>query len=289
VEENRRRGKNDAEFELVDTGVFDEGRYFDVTAEYAKASPEDILVRVTIASRGPDAAPLHVLPTLWFRNTWSWGRTGEGYWPKAACHDRLEIRAGAAVPRRLRRTADAEAGGPDPSRVFADRIREADAFYARHSPRTLGEGEQAIVRQAYASLLWSKKFYHYVVKDWLEGDPAQPLPPASRRTGRNAEWGHLYNRDVISMPEGWEYPWYAAWDLAFHMVPFARVDPSFAKEQLVLFTREWYMHPSGQLPAYEFAFGDVNPPVHDWSAWRGYKMTGPRGGRDRLFLSRLFQ
>src|SRR5438445_92315 len=244
VEENRRRGKNDAEFELVDTGVFDEGRYFDVTAEYAKASPEDILVRVTIANRGPDAAPLHVLPTLWFRNTWSWGRTGEGYWPKA----------------RLARA---------------------------------GEGtivaEHAIVRQAYASLLWSKKFYHYVVKDWLEGDPAQLPPPPSRRQGRNHDWPHLYNRDVISMPEGWEYPWYAAWDLAFHMIPFARIDPSFAKEQLVLFTREWYMHPSGQLPAYEWAFSDVNPPVHAWSAWRVYKMTGPRGGRDRLFLSRLFQ
>jgi len=366
VEENRRRGKNDAEFELVDTGVFDEGRYFDVTAEYAKASPEDILVRVTIANRGPDAAPLHVLPTLWFRNTWSWGRTGEGYWPKArlaragegtivaehaslgryrleaeggpellftdnetnvarlfgapnpapyvkdafhdyvvhgradavnpegvgtkaACHYRLEIPAGGAVTLRLRLTADAEAGGPDPSRVFADRIREADAFYARHIPGTLGEGEQAIVRQAYASLLWSKKFYHYVVKDWLEGDPAQLPPPPSRRQGRNHDWPHLYNRDVISMPEGWEYPWYAAWDLAFHMIPFARIDPSFAKEQLVLFTREWYMHPSGQLPAYEWAFSDVNPPVHAWSAWRVYKMTGPRGGRDRLFLSRLFQ
>src|SRR5216110_2258644 len=280
VEENRRRGKNDAEFELVDTGVFDDGRYFDVTVEYAKASPDDILIRVTVANRGPDAAPLHVLPTLWFRNTWSWGRTGEGYWPKprlaragdgtnvarlfgrpnpspwvkdafdeyvvhgradavnpegvgtkAACHYRLEIPAGGAVTLRLRLTADAEAGGPDPSRVFADRIREADAFYARHIPGTLGEGEQAIVRQAYASLLWSKKFYHYVVKDWLEGDPAQPPPPASRRTGRNAEWRHLYNRDVISMPEGWEYPWYAAWDLAFHMIPFARIDPQFAKEQ----------------------------------------------------------
>src|SRR5213076_1175016 len=287
VEENRRRGKNDAEFELVDTGVFDDGRYFDVTAEYAKASPEDILVRLTIANRGPDAAPLHVLPTLWFRNTWSWGRTGEGYWPKprlaragdgtivaehaslgryrlvaegapellftenetnvarlfgapnpspwvkdafhdyvvhgradavnpegvgtkAACHYRLEIPAGGAVTLQLRLTADAEAAGPDPSRVFTDRIREADAFYARHIPGTLGEGEQAVVRQAYASLLWSKKFYHYVVKDWLEGDPAQPPPPPSRRDGRNHDWPHLYNRDVISMPEGWEYPWYPA-------------------------------------------------------------------------------
>src|SRR5437867_4425091 len=271
VEENRRRGKHDAEFELVDTGVFDDGRYFDVTAEYAKASPEDILVRVTIANRGPDAAPLRVLPTLWFRNTWSWGRTGESYWPKP-------------------RLARAGEGTIVAEHASLGRYRlEADAFYARHIPGTLGEGEQAVVRQAYASLLWSKKFYHYVVKDWLEGDPAQPPPPASRRGGRNADWRHLYNRDVVSMPEGWEYPWYAAWDLAFHMIPFARVDPHFAKEQLVLFTREWYMHPSGQLPAYEWAFSDVNPPVHAWSAWRVYKMSGPRGGRDRVFLSRIFQ
>jgi hypothetical protein len=370
LEENRRRGKGDPEFELVDTGVFDDGRYFDVTVEYAKASPEDILVRVTVANRGPEAAPLHVLPSLWLRNTWVWGRRGEGYWPKgrlartadgaivaehvslgrywlradgapdllftdnetnaerlfgvpnavpyvkdafhdyvvhgrrdavnpaaegtkAACHYRLDVPAGGSTTLHLRLTAEGETGGPavgrDAERVFADRIREANAFYARSIPGTLGEGEQAVVRQAYASLLWSKKFYHYVVKDWLEGDPAQPPPPASRRTGRNHDWLHLYNRDVISMPEGWEYPWYAAWDLAFHMLPFARVDPGFAKEQLVLFTREWFMHPSGQLPAYEFAFGDVNPPVHAWSAWRVYKMTGPRGGRDRVFLSRIFQ
>src|SRR6058998_3111766 len=366
VEEGRRRGRQDGEFELVDTGVFEDGRYFDVTVEYAKASSDDVLIRLTIANRGPEAAPLHVLPTLWFRNTWSWGRTGEGYWPKprlaragdgtivaehaslgryrlvadgapellftdnetnvtrlfgtpnpspwvkdafhdyvvhgraeavnpegvgtkAACHYRLEIPAGGAVTAQLRLAAEAESGGPPADRVFADRIREADAFYARHIPGTLGEGEQAVVRQAYASLLWSKKFYHYVVKDWLEGDPAQPPPPASRRQGRNHDWPHLYNCDVISMPEGWEYPWYAAWDLAFHMIPFARIDPSFAKEQLVLFTREWYMHPSGQLPAYEFAFGDVNPPVHAWSAWRVYKMTGPRGKRDTAFLESVFQ
>jgi hypothetical protein len=374
VEENRRRGKQDAEFELVDTGIFDDGRYFDVTAEYAKASSEDILVRLTIENRGPLPASLHVLPTLWFRNTWSWGRTGEGYWPKprlarggdgagdgaivaehaslgryrfvadgspavlftdnetnverlfgtsngsphvkdafhdyvvhgrrdavspeavgtkAAVHYVLKLPPGGQTTLRLRLTAEGEPGGPPAGpaadRVFADRIREADAFYARHIPAQLGEGEQAVVRRAYASLLWSKQFYHYIVKDWLEGDPAQPPPPASRRRGRNAEWGHLYNRDVVSMPDSWEYPWYAAWDLAFHMMPFARVDPHFAKEQLVLFTREWYMHPNGQLPAYEFAFSDVNPPVHAWSAWRVYKMTAPRGERDRVFLSRIFQ
>jgi len=370
VDEGRRRGKRDAELELVDTGVFDDGRYFDVTVEYAKASPDDILIRVTVANRGPDAAPLHVLPSLWFRNTWSWGRTGEGYWPKprlvragdgaiaaehaslgrfrltaeggpgllftenetnvarlfsapnaspyvkdafheyvvhgrtdavsadgpgtkAATHYILTLPAGGEATLHLRLTAETEAGGPtagpEVDRVFADRMREADAFYARHIPATLGEGEQGVVRQAYASLLWSRKFFHYVVKDWLDGDPAQPPPPASRRSGRNADWRHLYNRDVLSLPDSWEYPWYAAWDLAFHMVPFARVDPTFAKEQLVLFTREWYMHPNGQLPAYEFAFSDVNPPVHAWSAWRVYKMTGPRGGRDRLFLERVFQ
>jgi len=366
VEENRRRGKHDREFELVDTGIFDDGRYFDVTIEYAKAAPDDVLVRITIANRGPDAASLHVLPTVWFRNTWSWGRRGEGYWPKptiaradertvvaehaslgrfrlvadgrpdwlftdnetnfvrvfgtpnpspyvkdafheyvvhgrrdavnpsrtgtkVAAHYVVDVPAGGAATFDLRLSAESETDGAAAEHVFADRIREADAFYARLTPAGLREGEQSILRQACASLLWSKKFYHYVVKDWLEGDPEQPPPPASRRSGRNAEWGHLYNRDVISMPDAWEYPWYAAWDLAFHMVPFARIDPAFAKEQLVLFTREWYMHPSGQLPAYEWAFSDVNPPVHAWAAWRVYKMTGPRGGRDRVFLSRLFQ
>jgi hypothetical protein len=367
VDENRRRGRLEAELELTDTGVFDDGRYFDVTAEYAKASPDDILIRVTVANRGPEAARIHVLPTLWFRNTWSWGRTGEGYWAKprlaraadgsieaeheslgryrlvmdgapellftdnetnaarlfgapnpspyvkdafdayvvhgrkdavnpehtgtkAAAHYVLDVPAGGEVVLRLRLSAASEKAGPaSADHVIAERIREADVFYARHIPAKLGEGEQTIVRQAYASLLWSKKFYHYVVKDWLEGDPAQPPPPASRLHGRNADWRHLYNRDVISMPEGWEYPWYAAWDLAFHMIPLGHIDPHFAKEQLVLFTREWFMHPSGQLPAYEFAFGDVNPPVHAWAAWRLYKTTAPRGARDRAFLSRIFQ
>jgi hypothetical protein len=370
VEENARRGKADGEFELADTGIFDDGRYFDVIVEYAKAAPDDLVIRYTIANRGSEAATLHVLPTLWFRNTWSWGRTGEGYWPKprlaraadgaasaehaslgryrlaaagrpallftenetnaqrlfgapnpspyvkdafheyvvqgrteavnpkgegtkAAFHYVLELTAGAEATIRLRLTADTEPGGPVTAgavdRVIDDRRREADAFFARHVPADLDDAERGAVRQAYAGLFWAKKFFHYVVKDWLEGDPAQPPPPASRRHGRNADWTHLYNRDVVSLPEGWEYPWYAAWDLAFHMLPLAHVDPAFAKEQLVLFTREWYMHPSGQLPAYEFAFGDVNPPVHAWAAWRVYKMTGPRGGRDRQFLSRVFQ
>ena len=156
-------------------------------------------------------------------------------------------------------------------------------------PQGLTEEQRGVVRQAYAGLLWGKQFYHYIVRDWLEGDPEQPPPPASRASGRNTDWPHLYNRDVISMPDKWEYPWYAAWDVAFHMIPFARIDPEFAKQQLVLFLREWYMHPNGQLPAYEFNFGDVNPPVHAWSCWRVYKMTGARGERDRVFLSRCFQ
>ncbi len=375
VEENRRRSKIEREFELWDTGIFDGGRYFDVTAEYAKASPNDILIRVTVANRGPEASPLDVLPTLWFRNTWSWGRTGEGYWPKPrirqaaegsllaehaslgrfrfaadsgpggrrpgflftenetnaarlfdapngtpyvkdAFHEyvvqgrsdavnpektgtkacalyRLVVPAGDGITLRLRLYAEDEAPkepfGDGFDRVFADRIREADDYYSVLLPGHLSGEERRIARQGYAGLLWSKQFYHFSVKDWLEGDPALPAPPASRRRGRNRDWTHLYNRDVISMPDKWEYPWYAAWDLAFHMIPFAEVDPFFAKEQLLLFLREWYMHPNGQIPAYEFAFSDVNPAVHAWAAWRVYKIADPRGGRDRLFLSRVFQ
>jgi hypothetical protein len=372
VEENGRRGKHEPELELADTGVFDASRYFDVFAEYAKASPDDLRIRVTVANRGPEAARIHVLPTLWFRNTWSWGREGEGYWPrpcirraddatllaehaslgayrleleratgagllftdnetntprlygvsaegffKDAFHDYviggrtqavnpdergtktaalyvLDVPAGGQAVVRLRLVAAGEAGarpafGKAFDRVFADRIREADAFYAARTPADLTSEEQAIVRQANAGLLWTKQFFHYSVKDWLEGDPTQPAPPESRRRGRNGDWRHLYNRDVISMPDKWEYPWYAAWDLAFHMIPFAKIDPHFAKSQLILFTREWYMHPNGQLPAYELALGDANPPVHAWSAWRVYKMTGERGARDRAFLSRTFQ
>jgi hypothetical protein len=390
VEENGRRGKLDPEFELSDTGVFEGNRYFDVRATYAKASEDDILIALTIANRGGDPAAIEVMPTLWFRNTWSWGREGEGYWPepaitmagdgtlraeqatlgafrlaaapgpdgappealftgnetntqrlygtpnatpyvkdafheyvvagrheainpdrrgtKAAVRYRLTIAPGSEVVLRLRLFREAPGAGSGaaaggagrtgaPSAVqpaafdaiVTERRRDADAFYAARIPAHLAAEEKRVARQAYAGLLWSKQFFHYVVRDWLEGDPALPPPPASRLTGRNAEWGHLFNRDVISMPDKWEYPWYAAWDLAFHMIPFARIDPQFAKEQLVLFLREWYMHPNGQIPAYEFAFGDVNPPVHAWACWRTYKMTGPRGGRDRAFLSRVFQ
>jgi hypothetical protein len=375
VAENRRRGTHEPEFELPDTGVFDENRYFDIMVEYAKASPNDILIRITVCNCGPTAAGLHLLPTLWFRNTWSWGRTGEGYWPKpriertgdgsllaehaslgrvrfeverfpgkgspellftgnetnaaqlfgvknatpyvkdafhesiihgrteavnpagigtkAAAHYRLEIPAGGEVTVRLRLFAEDETPqhpiSPDFDQIFKERMHEADEFYAARILASLSEEERRVVRQAYAGLLWTRQFYHYVVKDWLEGDPAQPSPPPSRQQGRNHDWTHLFNRDVISVPDKWEYPWYAAWDLAFHMIPFARIDPQFAKEQLLLFLREWYMHPSGQIPAYEFAFSDVNPPVHAWAAWRVYKMTAPAGHRDRVFLARVFQ
>jgi len=375
VEENRRRGLDELELELMDTGVFDGDRYFDVFAEYAKASPNDILIRFTIANRGPQAAALHVLPTLWFRNTWSWGREGqEGYWPKpllraerpgsvlaehaslgrfrwmmeattgaptpewlftdnetnlerlygvpnggphvkdafhryvihgergavnptgegtkAAAHVRLEVPARGTAVLRLRLTALGEAPakpfGASFDAVFADRIREADEFYETRLPENATPEQRRVMRQAYAGLLWSKQFYYFVARDWLEGDPAQPPPPPGRRRGRNNDWAHLYNRDVLSMPDKWEYPWYAAWDLAFHMIPFAKIDPDFAKEQLILLLRDWYMHPNGQVPAYEWAFGDVNPPVHAWACWRVYKMTGPRGKRDRTFLARAF-
>jgi hypothetical protein len=373
VEENRRRAKHEREFELLDTGVFDAGRYFDVFAEYAKAAPEDVLIRITVANRGHEHAEIHLLPTLWFRNTWSWGRQGEGYWPKptivsagggailadhaalgryrleaepvgeaappmlftenetnvqrlygvpgtphgkdafhdyvvhgradavnpehsgtkAAFHYRFSIPAGEEVVVRLRLTAEGQPQrrpfGRSFDETFAERIAECAAFYDARLPAGLTAEERSVERQGYAGLLWSKQFYYYVIDHWLGGDPAQPSPPATRRSGRNNDWRHLYNRDVISMPDKWEYPWYAAWDLAFHMVPLARIDPHFAKDQLVLFLREWYMHPSGQIPAYEFALNDVNPPVHAWAAWRVYKITGARGERDRLFLARVFQ
>jgi len=370
VEENRRRGRHDREYELLDTGVFDDDRYFDVVVEYAKASPEDILIRMTIENRGPDPAPVHLLPTIWFRNTWSWtgserpvlrsadvagthtaidvesraygrrrlycegspellftenetnarrlfgapngppyvkdsindcivhgdaaavnpARTGT----KAAAHYAVRIDGRSAVTVRLRFTDAAlpESGsavGDDFEEVFEARRREADEFYDAVIPGDLSADARNVMRQAFAGLLWSKQFYHYVVRDWLHGDSAQPAPPASRRHGRNGDWAHLYNADVISMPDKWEYPWYAAWDLAFHCIPLALVDSAFAKEQLVLLLREWYMHPNGQLPAYEWAFGDVNPPVHAWAAWRVYKIeTKRRGKGDRAFLERVF-
>jgi hypothetical protein len=377
IQTNRRRSQYDLEYEITDTGAFDENRYFDVIAEYAKNTPDDVLIRITIANRGPDAATIHVLPTLWFRNTWSWGRTSEGYTAKpsirigsestlvaehetlgrylfqvdvkglgpgkqpqflftenqtnaqrlyrtvnaepyvkdafheyvingnadavnparvgtkSAVHCVLTVPAQTEVTLRLRLTAEAEAS-PKPfdagfDRIFDERVREADEFYHTRLGDDLTNDARRVARQAYAGLLWSKQFYHYVIQDWLEGDPSQPPPPQQRLRARNADWKDLFNRDVISMPDKWEYPWYAAWDLAFHMIPFARIDPQFAKEQLVLMLREWYMHPNGQIPAYEFALSDVNPPVHAWACWRVYKMTGARGERDTAFLARVFQ
>jgi hypothetical protein len=374
IEENRRRGREQPEYELADTGIFEGGRYFDVFVEYCKAGPEDTLIQITAHNRGPEPAPLHLLPTLWFRNTWSWGRTGEGYsdrpriqhaeqggllaehqsllryrlvleslsavrlrtlftdnetnlarlfggknkvphvkdafhelivrgkqdavdparrGTKAAFWCEATVPAGQAVVLRLRLCPEADLPkspfGAGFGKTLARAVREADQYYDGLYPPGLTDDERRIARQTAAGLLWSKQFFHYSVREWLEGDPAQPPPPQERRQGRNADWTHLYNRDVISMPDKWEYPWYAAWDLAFHMLPFARLDPSFAKEQLILFLREWYMHPSGQLPAYEFALGDVNPPVHAWACWRVYKMTGARGKRDLGFLKRAFQ
>lgn len=194
---------------------------------------------------------------------------------------------------RLRLAPENSAGDLTSARlfdeVFTKRLREADEFYAEVLPPGLPPDMQSISRQAYAGLLWNKQFYYYVVRHWLDGDPNMPPPPSGRKRGRNAEWGHFHARDILSMPDKWEYPWFAAWDLAFHMLPFARIDPQFAKDQLILLLREWYMHPNGQIPAYEFAFGDVNPPVHAWAAWRVYKITGPKGARDRDFLERTFQ
>jgi hypothetical protein len=365
IEENRRRNKREAEFELIDTGVFDEDRYFDVFVEYAKAGVEDLLIRITVINRGPEAAELRLLPTLWFRNTWSWNENGDkpllrqGDSPsvvdayhqtygrrwlycdgapellftenetnvrrlygvengfqyfkdgigdyivngaqdavnpsqvgtKAAAHYKLTLCAGEAATVRLRFT-DAQSGNPfmDFDQIIARRRAEADEFYAGVIPGDLSEDGKNVMRQAFGGLLWSKQFYHYVISDWLRGDPAQPAPPADRMKGRNHEWSHLYNADVISMPDKWEYPWYAAWDLAFHCVPLALVDSEFAKEQLILMLREWYMHPNGQLPAYEWALGDVNPPVHAWAAWRVYKIEKRRlGVGDTVFLKRVFQ
>jgi hypothetical protein len=403
IEENRRRGRDQREFELVDTGVFDDNRYFDVFVEYAKASPEDILIKITVCNRGPESAELHLLPTLWFRNTWSWGRDGDDYWErpilwqtdpaavraehealgnyvfcpaptpggeppdwlftenesnakrlwgvdggqsyckdafhryvvngereavnpdqngtKAAAWYRLAIPAGGEISVRLRLTAENEAstqpfaGSFD--ETFAQRKQEAEQFYQglmqwvrphfveepqaaaqvdrdgqeAAVPRSVFTAEELnVLRQATAGLIWSCQFYHFIVSDWLEGDPSQPPPPVQRLEERDHDWGHLYSRDVMSMPDKWEYPWFAAWDLAFHTIAYAVMDPDFAERQLELVMSERFMHPNGQIPAYEWAFGDVNPPVHGWAAYRLYKtmlMYGQEG--DRAFLSRVFQ
>jgi Glycosyl hydrolase family 63 C-terminal domain len=367
-EENRRRNRSQPEYELLDTGVFDGNHYFDVYVEYAKADTEDILIQITVANRGPGAAQLRVLPTVWFRNTWSWGNStrrpelhqlraapdpvielnhaqagkrwlhSEGApellftenetnhhrlfgvenrtryvkdgindyivhgvtvsvnpkltGTKACAHYRLAMGPRESVAVRLRlanHDFKATSAFADFDRIFAARRQEADQFYSTVVPADLSDDAKNVMRQGFAGMLWSKQFYHYVVKDWLKGDPDNPPPPPQRLSGRNHEWTHLYNSDVISMPDKWEYPWYAAWDLAFHSIPLALVDPDFAKEQLILMVREWYMHPNGQIPAYEWALGDVNPPVHAWAAWRVYKIDKKRRGQgDRSFLERVF-
>lgn len=375
VDENARRNQNQWEYELLDTGVFDDNRYFDVFVEYAKAEPEDIAIRITVHNRGPEAAPLHVLPTLWFRNNWVWGHVdsprripqvsayrngvirathptlGERYLvcdqaprlvftenetnvqrlpqvrtvparvpyykdgfdalvvqgneyavnpaltgTKAAAWYKFDIPAGGVVEIRLRLVQDPPQFTENvfASLVFDDlftaRIREADDFYAPLAPPDVSDDARLVQRQAFAGLIWSKQFYHYDVQRWLDGDPNLPPPPPERKTGRNNRWRHVSVADVISMPDTWEYPWFAAWDLAFHMIPFAQIDPDFAKHQLTLLCREWYMHPNGQLPAYEWAFGDVNPPVHAWAALRVYQIERKaRGGNgDVDFLERIF-
>jgi hypothetical protein len=366
VEENGRRGKDAPELELMDTGAFEGDRYFDVFVEYAKASPTDVLIRITLHNRGPEAAEIHVVPQLWFRNTWSWGYdvpkptltlhddvvvaqdaalgtyrlyrdqttpwlftenetngprvfgvSGSGYF-KDAFHEAIVRGRGEAVnpERRGTKVAAPHAltipahdhaivrlrlsanmlDGPFTQfdSVVEQRHRDADEFYAQLQ-QGMGADERLVQRQALAGMIWSKQFFYYDVPQWLKGDPGQPTPPASRRTGRNHEWPHLNNADIISMPDKWEYPWFAAWDLAFHTLAIALVDAHFAKQQLVLLTREWYMHPNGQLPAYEWALGDVNPPVHAWATWRVFQMdrkqrrqTHANDPGDLAFLERVF-
>jgi hypothetical protein len=361
--ENRRRTRADAEFELIDTGLFDGDRYFDIQIEYAKADMDDILIRITVTNRGPAPACLHLLPTLWFRNTWSWtpnaprpsmkrsGATtidiedqtlgsyqftldslrpmlftenesnakalwglgdGKGFakdgfhrrvihneidavnpadmGTKACAWYQLDVLPGESQTVRLRLAKKSQPSTlvHDVDGIFARRIAEADEFYS-FCPSTLSEDAKQVQRQAFAGLLWSKQYYHFVVNDWLKGDPTQPTPPRERLRGRDSQWVHLFNEDVLAMPDTWEYPWYAAWDLSFHMIAMAMVDPDNAKSQLKLFLREWYMHPNGQIPAYEWAFGDVNPPVHAWACWRVFQIDRKLSGRpDYAFLETSF-
>ena len=373
--ENQKRNKNDTEYELLDTGIFDENKYWDVFIEYAKTDADDICIKITAANRGDDAATIHLLPTVWFRNTWSWTPDAEkpemkraeeaeaenvrlikikeknlGSYQlacagadellfcenetnyrklynseneskyakdaindyvvggdqaavnpaeigtKAAAHYVLEVPPHESRAIYLRLKCDEAERDFDFSNFTADceqtmqkRRAEADEFYAGITPKNLNEDEKRVMRQSLAGMLWSKQFYHYAVKQWLDGDAAFSPPPVERKRGRNDDWTHLYNDEVISMPDKWEYPWYAAWDLAFHTISLALVDSEFAKKQLILLLREWYMHPNGQIPAYEWAFGDVNPPVHAWAAFRVYKIEAKRTGvADREFLEKVF-
>jgi Glycosyl hydrolase family 63 C-terminal domain len=380
------RNRTQPEYELTDTAAFDGSRYFDVFAEYAKESPDDLLIKLSITNRGPQPAVLHVLPQIFFRNTWTWHCTDEGcttrpsmrlkgnvvqtfhesldqFWfacdamdsddwtwlftdnetntvrhpglpseseyfkdafnnyvvlgdtkavnptqrgTKCAAYGLLKISPGETREIRLRLThvgelviAERSQGKPENfaavafdssfNESFTKRVNEADEFYRERIDESLTKDRQLIMRQAYAGLLWTKQFYHYAVSTWIDGDPNGIPVDEGRKSGRNKDWRHLFNRDVISMPDKWEYPWYAAWDLAFHLVPMANLDTHFAKEQMLLFLREWYMHPSGQIPAYEWQFSDVNPPVHAWGVWQVYKATGAPRNRDKQFLARAFQ
>jgi len=361
IQENRRRTAQEPEFELADTGVFDDQRYFDVEIEYAKGGIDDILMQLTVYNRGPDAAPLRLVPQLWARNIWTWhpgtakprlaadgnkavgiehphlapmrlvcdgapellfcdnetnahrlwGCERSGYpkdaindfvvagdltavnpdrcGTKAAAHYRFNVPAGGHVRVRVRLSGDGGGFG-DFARVMKRRRAEADEFYDARQTGIDDAAARLVQRQAFAGMLWSKQYYYFDVHQWLRGDPHTEPPPESRQNQRNGDWRHLFNSDVISMPDKWEYPWYAAWDLAFHCVVLAHIDPDFAKDQLILLTREWYMHPNAQLPAYEWAFGDVNPPVHAWAAWRVFEIDREaRGGTgDHAFLARVF-
>ncbi|PKO10438.1 MAG: glucosidase [Chloroflexi bacterium HGW-Chloroflexi-2] len=375
ITENQQRGRTEPEFELVDTGIFDQNKYFDVFVEYAKADENDILIKISAFNRGPEDAELHLLPTLWYRNTWSWGYTagpmgdvkekpvmkqvdsagnylivegthatqGQYYLYAQDAFDLLFTENETNNQRlynienenphkkdsfhRYLIEVDKDAVNPEKSGtkvaayfhkviesgqsysiqlrlskkihskpfnqfddLFSRRISEANEFYAAIQPKDFSEDMASIQRQAFAGMLWNKQLYYYDVEQWLQGDPGTPTPPERRKQGRNHQWAHLTNFDIISMPDKWEYPWYAAWDLAFHTIPLAVIDSDFAKRQLVLMAREWYMHPNGQLPAYEWALGDVNPPVHAWAVWKVYEIDAKaRGKPDREFLERVFQ
>ena len=376
LQENRRRNRNDREYELVDTGIFEQNRYFDVVVEYAKVAPEDILIRISATNRGPETAPLHLLPTLWFRNTWTWGRDDRRpsvslseksavkdsgvrcvfakHWQlgeyqlycsgadeflftenetnnqrlfgvpshspyvkdafhsylvdanrsavnpastgtKAAVHYHRDIRPGETVSLQLRLAAIVDNHAyEDPfadfDANFQQRQEEADEFYGVVIPPGLSADAKLVARQGFAGMLWSKQYYHYVVTDWLQGDPTQPTPPPERLDGRNSDWTHFFARDVLSMPDTWEFPWFASWDLGFHCVALAYIDPQFAKDQILLMLREWYTHPNGQVPAYEWDFRDVNPPVLSLAAQAVFEVERQRTGvSDYAFLERVFQ
>src|SRR5271165_4913443 len=362
VETNKRRSREEMEYELLDTGIFNDDRYFDVFVEYAKADPEDVLIKISVHNRGPEAAQIHVLPTLWYRNTWSWGddvpkpvlgQVDKGIcashpelgdytlqcegatellftenesnagrlWgqpnpspyvkdafheyviagkkdavnpaksgTKAAAHYVLDVPAGQSKVVRLRLSARPVAGAfATFDRDFAARIADADEFYERITPKNLSEDERRVHRQALAGMLWSKQYYYFDLDKWLLEHDSHPLMGAGTGGARNPEWFHMLNRDVISMPDKWEYPWYAAWDLGFHTVALSLVDFDFAKDQLLLMLKSLYAHPSGQIPAYEWNFSDVNPPVHAWATFFLFTIEKQLGRADLRFLERSFQ